>query len=46
LVSKIQSGSENGSSTRVASIGLMIEGMRVARAAGQIDLEADRFLVI
>jgi hypothetical protein len=44
LVSKTQAGSEKGSSTNVASIGFISEGMRAARALVQI--ESDRFLGI
>jgi hypothetical protein len=36
FVSKIHSGSENGSSTSVASMGRMIAGMAAFRALGQI----------
>ena len=48
LVSKIQFGSEKGSSTSVASMGLMIEGMRAARAAEHMDdlLIGDFFVAI
>src|SRR6266566_3192460 len=38
FVSKIHSGSENGSSTSVASIGRIAAGMRAARAPRQIVL--------
>src|ERR1043165_2412623 len=49
FVSNIHSGSEKGSSTSVASMGLIIAGMRDLRAAGQVSSAVaafgSRFLV-